>query len=252
MTALKFRGKELTVGVLPRVIGTLTATPAAFPSSAATLPADILEYRLDEIKDSNWLPHCLQIEAADIPVLLTVRHPNEGGKWSGSEPERKIIFNQALQHLAAVDIELQSELAEYVCLEAMEVGKLCVASFHDFQSTPSYSQLEATVAQVQEIASVVKVSTFVRSAADISTLAKLLAVSWKVPLCIIGMGPAGTETRISFPTLGSCFTYGYLDRPAAPGQLSAAELVRQLSLNLPDYLQDRSLRIKNSQVSTSP
>jgi 3-dehydroquinate dehydratase len=28
--------------------------------------------------------------------------------------------------------------------------------------------------------------------------------------------------------LGSCLTYGYLDKPTAPGQMSAAELVRRL------------------------
>jgi len=47
-------------------------------------------------------------------------------------------------------------------------------------------------------------------------------------LCVIGMGRAWSETRIEFATLGSCLTYGYLDKPAAPGQISAAELVRRL------------------------
>jgi len=45
---------------------------------------------------------------------------------------------------------------------------------------------------------------------------------------VIGMGEAWKQTRLSFPKLGSCLTYGYLDKPTAPGQESAAELVRQL------------------------
>jgi 3-dehydroquinate dehydratase len=42
------------------------------------------------------------------------------------------------------------------------------------------------------------------------------------------MGDAWKQTRIAFPKLGSCLAYGYLDKPTAPGQVSAAELVRQL------------------------
>ena len=42
------------------------------------------------------------------------------------------------------------------------------------------------------------------------------------------MGPLGPQTRIDFPKLGSCLTYGYLDAPVAPGQVSARELMRQL------------------------
>jgi 3-dehydroquinate dehydratase len=31
-----------------------------------------------------------------------------------------------------------------------------------------------------------------------------------------------------YPQLGSCLSYGFLDKPAAPGQLPAAEMARQL------------------------
>jgi 3-dehydroquinate dehydratase-1 len=66
------------------------------------------------------------------------------------------------------------------------------------------------------------------SAADEDTLRSLLGRKWKRPLCIIGMGTAWTHTRASFPLLGSCLTYGYLDKPAAPGQIAVADLTRRL------------------------
>jgi 3-dehydroquinate dehydratase len=47
------------------------------------------------------------------------------------------------------------------------------------------------------------------------------------------MGRAWSKTRIEFATLGSCLTYGYIDRPTAPGQMSAAVLVRRVSRALP-------------------
>jgi 3-dehydroquinate dehydratase len=49
------------------------------------------------------------------------------------------------------------------------------------------------------------------------------------------MGALGKQTRTAFPKLGSCLTYGYLDKPAAPGQLAAAALVRRLKKLLPGY-----------------
>ena len=42
------------------------------------------------------------------------------------------------------------------------------------------------------------------------------------------MGEAWKQTRVLFPKLGSCLTYGFLDKPTAPGQMSAEELLRQL------------------------
>jgi 3-dehydroquinate dehydratase len=41
------------------------------------------------------------------------------------------------------------------------------------------------------------------------------------------MGPLGPQTRVEFPKLGSCFTYGYLDEPVAPGQPAARDLMRR-------------------------
>jgi 3-dehydroquinate dehydratase-1 len=88
--------------------------------------------------------------------------------------------------------------------------------------------LGAIIFGAQKIASIVKVSTQVNCADDEDTLRFLLAQKWKRPLCLIGMGAKWAHTRVSFPKLGSCLTYGYLDKPAAPGQMSAAELTLQL------------------------
>ncbi len=68
----------------------------------------------------------------------------------------------------------------------------------------------------------------VKSSRHIATLEGLLSDDWSVPLCVIGMGPLGTPTRLSFATAGSCLTYGYLDKPAAPGQWPAKELYAAL------------------------
>ena len=68
---------------------------------------------------------------------------------------------------------------------------------------------------------------------DVEILRQLLKGRWKVPLCVMGMGEFGAQTRVSLAVAGSCLVYGYLDKPMAPGQMAAAELVRQLRTTLP-------------------
>jgi len=125
-------------------------------------------------------------------------------------------------------VEFQSELSRPISKLAKENGKACIVSYHDFQKTPPFSKLQAIVNDAQEFASIVKISTMVRQQDDISTLNQLLNQAWEVPVCIIGMGAKGTQTRISFPLAGSCMTYGYLDKPSAPGQLPAKRLFEAL------------------------
>jgi 3-dehydroquinate dehydratase I len=79
----------------------------------------------------------------------------------------------------------------------------------------------------------VKIVTMVHRRADRETLRQLLVAGGGPPRCVMGMGELAQPTRVEFPVLGSCLTYGYLDRPAAPGQPAAAELVRQLRARLP-------------------
>ena len=74
-----------------------------------------------------------------------------------------------------------------------------------------------------------KIAVTVNTETELNSLAKLLARKWPLPVCIIGMGPLGRETRLKFPLQGSCFTYGYLDTAGAPGQYSAAELTRHFT-----------------------
>jgi 3-dehydroquinate dehydratase-1 len=161
-------------------------------------------------------------------VLLTVRLRAEGGDWETDDETRLDIYKQGLQELAAVDVELSSVISRAVAREATRLKKASVISFHDFEKTPPLRELCAIVEKAHKIGSIGKVSTMITQASDADVLRSLLRRRWTKPLCVIGMGKAWSKTRIEFATLGSCLTYGYLDKPTAPGQISAAELVRHL------------------------
>ena len=69
---------------------------------------------------------------------------------------------------------------------------------------------------------------FMPNKSGVATLRSLFHENCPAALCVMGMGALGPQTRVEFPKLGSCLTYGYLDAPVAPGQVSARELMRQL------------------------
>ncbi len=241
--SFRIPGGTLPVGTVPRVVGTLSALPPTLPP----LLCDVAEIRLDQLLEvTNWVERGQAIEAQGIPVILTVRLHSEGGKWNGPDQERSALYQKALSSLSAVDVELRSNICHEVAAEAKAQGKLCIVSYHDFNHTPPLDLLEAVVTQAQEFASIVKVVTLTESREHEETLRQLLAKKWKTPLCVMGMGTLGPDTRVTFPALGSCLTYGYLDAPAAPGQMPAGEVAERLRLTLPIYAEDYQRRMEKT------
>ncbi len=219
----------LAVGAVPRVVGTLSSL-----APKRKLCGDIVEVRLDKMaRPNDWLERCVALQSGGKPVLLTVRLRAEGGDWESDGEERLEIYRQGLRELAAVDVELSSVICREAAREATRLKKASVISFHDFEKTPPLRELGAIVKQAHGIGSIAKVSTMIKQESDVEVLRALLRQRWEKPLCVIGMGRAWSKTRIEFATLGSCLTYGYIDRPTAPGQMSAAELVRRVSRALP-------------------
>jgi 3-dehydroquinate dehydratase-1 len=205
---------DLIVGAAPRIVGTVSALPV--PANASAV-CDIVEIRLDLLGPTTALPQI------DSPILLTIRSKNEGGQWTGSEDDRLKIYRKWMSHVAAVDIELNSPIAGEVCQIARESGKASIVSFHDFRETPPLEVLQDLVQDGQQVGSIVKIVTLANEEPDVATLRALLEKR-RAPLCVMGMGKHAARTRVEFPKLGSCLTYGYLDKPLAPGQTSAAEL----------------------------
>lgn len=232
---------QIAPGSLPLVVGTLSSARWELLRSVSEVPCDIVEVRLDEIGcGGDWLERCRAVEASGLPVVLTIRLGAEGGKWVGPEEERLALYYRALEHVSAVDVELRSGIVKAVVERAKRMGRFCLVSYHDFERTPPLSGLQAVLNESLEFAAIAKVATMIHGEADLETLRGLLAANRKAPVCVMGMGPLGGQTRVGLAANGSCLAYGYLDKPAAPGQLSAAELVRGIRAVLPAYDQRRA------------
>ena len=198
-------------------------------------PGDVgfVEVRLDTLAaDAPRLKAAL--ESIRVPVLLTARHPAEGGGTRLSLSERRSHFQAFLLKASAVDVELRSVASMSAILESARRRKIKrVISFHDFRGTPGLARLHKIVqSSARAGADIVKVATHLRSANDLAVLLMLQSAA-KVPLATMGMGPLGKVSRLVLAAAGSRLNYGYLDKPQVRGQWPALELVERLEEVLP-------------------
>ena len=216
---------KLEVGPVPLVVGTVTREETLHTlGRAARSDFDLIEIRLDEMDDApervfEW---CGKTK---IPTLLTIRSLKEGGKWRGREKDRCALYQAAMPYVAAIDVEIESGSLKKLAAVAHRFRKTVVGSYHDFDGTPSIRALRTVVQCGREQgAHIVKIATMIKNPADLVPHFELVSTEKRTPLCLIGMGPLGTHTRVSLACMGSCLTYGYIDRPAAPGQFSCKKL----------------------------
>ena len=202
--------------------------------AAMDLPSlcDVVEYRVD-----TWPLRAASAVAlagaSPVPVLVTVRRPDEGGQNALDAPARVDLARPFLPSASLLDVEIAS-LAEMQPLldEARAAGVLIVASFHDFSGTPSLDALRRLRdTAVAGGADIVKFAATLHSVADMATLGALPEEPGHPPLSLMGMGALGRVSRLLLARMGSVLNYGYLDRATVPGQWPAArmrELIREL------------------------
>jgi len=222
---------SLILGLSPQIVGTVSqADTLTRLAVGVEHVCDIVEIRLDLIgaATSAWLEYARKIEAQGFPVVVTVRLESEGGRWTQADELRRPLFESALTNLSAADIELRSPLLSDVSALARRHKRALIVSYHDFAKTPSLNELRQILWKAATHGTVVKIATFTQTETELVALRELFMEKCPVSLCVLGMGPLGPRTRLEFPKFGSCLTYGYLDAPVAPGQISARELKQQL------------------------
>jgi 3-dehydroquinate dehydratase type I len=230
----------------PLLVGVVDSAEALARCAGGGLAAgvDLVEARVDLFDDpagtrAAWLDACARVEAAGVPVLVTIRLAAEGGRWAAPDLERLPLFRAAVDVASWVDVEAQSAIAADVTALAHARGRTAVVSHHDFARTPALAELARIAAACRAAgADVVKVATLVAGAEDRAALFALLAQA-SGTLCVIGMGAESEELRVALPAQGSMLAYGFLERPTAPGQTSAAALDARLRAAVPAYAERR-------------
>ena len=180
--------------------------------------AQLVELRVDWLARAPDVPRLLKDRPT--PVVVTCRRREDGGKWTGSEDERRMVLRTAI--ISGADyVDLEDDIARSV----PRYGKTKrIVSHHDFNTTPD--DLEAIWAEMAEMnPDVIKLVTMANSPSDCIRLLKLVSEA-TIPTVGFCMGEFGTASRILCGKYGSPFTYAAFsaEREVAPGILTFQEM----------------------------
>jgi 3-dehydroquinate dehydratase type I len=195
--------------------------------------ADILELRIDQIKDVD-LERLMNRKRIAKQILVTNRRQDEGGGFAGTEQERIGLLKDAVALGADyVDIEVRTEkplIRELVEQIKRHDGRTkWIISFHDFGKTPSERTLRKTFAICSKTgADVVKIVTRAHAVEDNLRVLGLIPYARDKGRAIIAlcMGEHGKISRVMAPLMGAFLGYASLEKgkESAPGQLTIEEM----------------------------
>jgi len=166
-----------------------------------------------------------RVRGAGKPVILTVRHEREGGRPL-DETRRRDIYAACLPDADAIDFEIASTMRDDPIVQvAREHGTLVVLSAHALDAMPSRDVLLGLAERAHALgADVTKLAAHAGDGDDVRTMLDVTLTLRDRNVVTVGMGPAGTLSRLVLPAAGSLWTYGHVGAPTAPGQLTVAEL----------------------------
>jgi 3-dehydroquinate dehydratase I len=214
------------------VVARETVEEALVIARQVTSQADVIEIRLDYLKDPQILPFLAGIE---IPLLFTNRPVWEGGKFTGDEKSRiSPLLDAAEKQAAYIDLELRAP-AESLYRLRTEIERSptrLVLSWHDFTRTPVRQELVDVLHAMQnQGAHIGKIVTMAHNFLDVLRVLQLQedADVMRFPLIAFCMGRPGIISRLATLELGGYMTYCSTDNgsASAPGQLSA-NVLRQI------------------------
>jgi 3-dehydroquinate dehydratase I len=209
-----------------RLVGVVASQADLRAAVRMRRPPDLFEIRLDCFSDS------LDEIAAKLPMLrapliITARHPREGGVNNLSTADRRRLLARFLSAARFIDIELRSVAALGTVIQLARRKKIQpIISFHDLKSTPTVRTLRAKAQRAKKYgATVFKVATRTDTPAQLKRLIDFFEhTGVDIAVSAMGMGRLGATSRLLLARAGSALHYGSLGRPLIEGQLSIEQL----------------------------
>jgi 3-dehydroquinate dehydratase I len=211
-----------------KLVGVI-ATPAALTKALRLrVPPDFFELRLDGLRS------CLGKTARAIPrlrapLIITARHPAEGGLNQLDAHARRDLLLRYLPSASFVDIELRSapELKR-VIEQARAHGLGLILSCHHLHDTRPPNELHRLTKTAAALgADICKIVTRTDTPDQLNRLISFFEDrSRAIPIAAMGLGKLAAESRRRLAALGSALNYASLGIANAEGQLSLSQLRR--------------------------
>ena len=215
----------------PQVVGAVHS-PGALRRALRIQPGevDFLEIRVDSFA-LEPAPLLRALPRLRVPLIITVRHPAEGGLHRLGFPRRRELFAQFLPFAALIDIELRSCVALASTISDARAARVrVIVSEHHFKTPPTTARLRQTMRRARAAgADICKLAARADTPAALAQLLALFSRRPALPLSVMGMGTFGKISRLLLAQAGSVLNYGYLDQPNASGQWEAVLLQKRLA-----------------------
>jgi 3-dehydroquinate dehydratase-1 len=213
----------------PQIVGVIFTRPDLRRAVRMRNRPDLFELRLDALFAIHE-----ELEGSfrnlRAPLIITARHPREGGSNRLPAQTRRDLLLRFLPHAAYVDIELRSAGAFAAVLEAARAKRIrVIVSFHDFDKTPSRPRLDGIARAARSLgADLLKIATRTDNTEQLARLRDFFqSARLEMDIAAMGVGRLGRVSRFEFAPR-SALNYGHLGNPQAEGQLSIGQLRRIL------------------------
>lgn len=205
---------------------------------------DIVEIRGDVYDALNREDHTKNVKRIiDIfkplnkEIIYTYRSTREGGSGAKTTTEYEALLASICQTMDIdyIDVELHAgdEIVKTICRNAHDKNIKSLLSYHDFKKTPALEEILSTIEQMDAIGGdLYKVAYYPKEQADVDnvlTAVKQAKENYGDKVIAISMSELGKVTRTASGNAASVFTYGYILKDAAPGQIHVTELRKTFS-----------------------
>jgi len=220
--------RSKTTPPIGRLVGVVATRAALVRATRLQKPPDLFELRLDALY--RFLDDVKNaIPKLRAPLILTARHPAEGGRNTLNAVTRRELLLHFLNRAAFVDLELRSLGQMRPVLEQARREKIgLIISCHLLNDTPPLDVLQRQwKTAANSGADIFKVATRTDTRAQLDRLISFFETnSGALPIAALGIGKLGAESRRRLAQLGSALVYASLGAATAEGQPSLSKLQR--------------------------
>ena len=213
-------------GARPRIVAVLLSLRDVRQATRLRRLPDFFELRLDALHSDLGEVELL-IHKLRAPLIITARHPSEGGENRLSTSRRRELLERFLPSAKYLDLELRSAAAfQRTHARARKKRIKLIISVHDFRRPPAASRLEKWAGDASALAAdVFKIVVRTESEKELEDLVSFYErMRVRLKISAMGVGKFGQTSRLYFSTHGSALNYVYLGRSPLEGQLSLSEM----------------------------
>ena len=210
----------------PRLVGVIMSLADLDSAIRMRKPPDLFELRLDQLAQ-NVDEVEKKLSKLGAPLIMTARHPREGGANQLSTQQRRDLLLRFLPRARYIDVELRSVNALRSLLQAARrknVGR--IVSFHNLKGTPDSRTLRTKARAAKSGgANIFKVATRTDTPAQLARLLQFMTNrDADLAVSVMGIGALGAISRVLLAHCGSALIYASLCESQIEGQMSLKQL----------------------------